>query len=358
MGSVFCGNIKLSVFGESHGKAIGMVLDGFPAGMKIDLELLSNQLKRRSPNRSAYSTKRTEADSPEILSGVLGGVTEGSPICMQILNSDTRSKDYNSEIFRPSHADYTGFVRYKGFNDTAGGGHFSGRLTAPIVMAGTLCRQYLSEKFDVKIYSHIRSIGNIFDTIFDLDNIKDLSSKQLPVNEENAKKQMQNLIEETAKNGDSIGGSVECIATGIKAGLGSPMIDGVESKLSSLIFAVPAVKGLEFGKGFELCKMAGSTANDSIKAEDGKFYTRTNNNGGVLGGITNGMPLTFTVAIKPTPSIALPQQTANKNGENIDYEIAGRHDSCIVPRVVPVIESVAAIVLLDLYLEAYGYENA
>jgi chorismate synthase len=357
MGSVFCGNINLSVFGESHGKAIGCVLDGFPAGMKIDEDFLKVQLKRRAPKSEVYSTKRSEADEYEILSGVKNGFTEGSPICFIIKNTDARSESYDSGVFRPSHADYTADVRYNGFNDASGGGHFSGRLTAPIVIAGTLCRQFLNEKYGVKIYSRIKSIGKIADNDISQNDIKDLSGLDFPVCGEKAKKEMLAEIAAAAACGDSVGGSIECFASGVKAGLGSPMMRGVESRISSLLFAVPAVKGVEFGKGFKLCEMRGSEANDPIRAENGKFCTLSNNNGGIIGGITNGMPLVFTAAIKPTPSIALPQQTANKEGMNLQYQIKGRHDPCIVPRAVPVIESVAAVVLLDLYTEACGYEH-
>lgn len=361
MGSVFCGNLKISVFGESHGEAIGMVLDGFPPGMKIDTEFLLGEIARRRPKQADYSTKRKESDMPQILSGVLNGVTEGSPICMVIKNTDMKKSDYNTDVFRPSHADYTGFLRYKGFNDASGGGHFSGRLTAPYVLAGALCRQYLKQKFGVNIYSHIKNIGGVYDKPFDTVSgvcaYDEILSGSLPVSDKNAEALMLNLINKTAKNRDSVGGSIECMVTGVKAGLGSPAAGGVESRLAPLLFAVPAVKGVEFGVGFGFAELTGSGANDVMEGRDGKIYTKTNNNGGILGGITNGMPLCFTVCIKPTPSIGQPQGTVNKYGENTLITVNGRHDPCIVPRAVPVIESVAAIALLDIYLEAYGYGN-
>jgi chorismate synthase len=358
MGSVFNGNIKLSIFGESHGKAIGVVIDGFPAGMKIDYGFLNRQLMRRRPKNMPYSTKRAEDDIPEILSGVKNGVTTGSPICMQIINRDARPADYR-EVFRPSHADYTAFVRYGGFSDLSGGGHFSGRLTAALVMAGALSAQYIKKNFGAEVFAHIKSIGGIFDAPFVFDDAGKVANSfdftALDVFDKAAGIRMLEVIENAAGEGDSIGGSIECCAAGVEAGLGSPIFGGIESRLSSLLFAVPAVKGVEFGKGFEMCRLKGSEANDSIRAEGGRFYTLTNNNGGVLGGISNGMPILFTVAIKPTPSIAKPQQTADKAGENVEYAVKGRHDPCIVPRAVPVAESAAAIALLDLYLEKYGY---
>ena len=359
MGSVFNGKmLSLSIFGESHGKAIGMVLDGFPAGMKIHTEDLKFHLQRRKPNNSDYSTKRKEEDDFEILSGIKNDITEGSPICIIIKNKDAKSNDYDSTVFRPSHADYTGYVRYKGFNDTAGGGHFSGRLTAPMVLAGSLCRQFLNEKHNIDIYSHIKSIGNIIDKNIDIDNINIESLYcNFPVCDENIKTKMQDIIKQTAENGDSIGGKIECIINGAISGIGSPIMQSVESRIASLLFCIPAVKGVEFGKGFGLCEMTGKNANDEIYCEKGKYYTKTNNNGGILGGITNGMPIIFTAGIKPTPSIAISQKTADKSGNNIDYKINGRHDACIVPRAVPVIESMAAIAMLDLYLEAFGYVN-
>lgn len=358
MGSIYNGNIKLSVFGESHGKAIGVVIDGFPAGMKIDYEFLNAQCMRRKPKNMPYSTKRAEDDSPEIVSGVKNDVTTGSPICMQIFNKDAHPSDY-ANVFRPSHADYTAYARYNGFNDLSGGGHLSGRLTAAMVMAGALCAQYIGENYGARIFSHIKSIGAILDKPFEFTDDNNLANSfdfsVLEVFDQDAGKRMLEAIENAAKEGDSVGGSIECCALGVEAGLGSPIFGGIESRLASLLFAVPAVKGVEFGKGFEMCGMKGSEANDLIKSENGRFYTLTNNNGGILGGISNGMPVLFTVGIKPTPSIAKPQQTAAKNGENIKYTIKGRHDPCIVPRAVPVVESAAAVALLDLYLEKYGY---
>ncbi|NLK18056.1 MAG: chorismate synthase [Clostridiales bacterium] len=363
MGSVFCGSqLKLSVFGESHGQAIGMVLDGFPSGMAVDMELIKRQLERRRPNAAAYSTKRKEPDEPKVLSGIASGVICGSPICMAIENLDARPGDYKTDVFRPSHADYTGYIRYKGHNDAAGGGHFSGRLTAPLVMAGALCRQYLKEKFGVEIFGRIKSIGGVNDRELEYEKgqikgLEQLSGKDFPMLDEKAGQQMLELIQKAASSGDSLGGTVECVAVGVKAGLGSPNMWGVESRLAALLFAIPAVKALEFGSGFEMCGMRGSEANDAF-AFDEKVYTLTNHNGGILGGITSGMPITFTVGIKPTPSIALPQRTINNRFESVEHKIKGRHDPCIVPRAVPAVEAAAAIALLDLYLEAVGYEGA
>lgn len=357
MSSTWGNALNLSIFGESHGPAIGMVLDGLPAGEKIDESELLLQISRRAPGNIKGATPRKEADLPKFQSGILNGVLTGAPLCALIENTNVHSSDYNNILScpRPSHADYTGNVRYGGFNDIRGGGHFSGRLTAPIVVAGAVCRQIL-ERRDIIIGSHISKIGNIEDEPFDLNNIdprelKKLSSSAFSVRDENKKREMEELISNVQKQNDSIGGIIECAVVGLPAGIGSPMFDGLESKLASILYGIPAVKGVEFGSGFNFSEMKGSEANDQLVYENGTVRTLTNNNGGICGGISNGMPVTFRVIIKPTPSIGLPQKTVNlETKENTELVIKGRHDACIALRAQPVIEAAAAVSILDSVL--------
>lgn len=357
MSSTWGEKVKISVFGESHGEAIGVVIDGLPAGEVIDMYELRTQVARRAPGSVQGSTPRKEADSFKILSGMLDDVTTGAPICCVIENTNTRSGDYGGLMTtpRPSHADYTAFVKYKGHNDIRGAGHFSGRLTAPITVAGAFCRQILASK-GVEIGAHIYSVGEVYDTPFDMENVTSdelryLNSKSFCVRDDEAREEMVNAIEQARADGDSIGGVVECAAVGLPVGIGEPMFGGVESRLASILYGVPAVKGVEFGAGFEISKMLGSQANDSMYYENERVKTRYNNNGGVLGGITNGMPLIVRCAMKPTPSISKEQDTVNlTTGENVKLSVKGRHDSCIAVRAVPVIESAVAIALLDMML--------
>ena len=358
MSSTFGNLIKISVFGESHGEAIGVVIDGLPAGESIDIEQIEQQMKRRAPGRDKTSTPRSEADVPKILSGYLDGRTTGAPLCAVIENTNTKSSDYSDIAFlpRPSHADYTGFVRYKGYSDFRGGGHFSGRLTAPLTFAGAVCRQILERK-GITIGSHIYSIGEVKDTPFDMVGItpkllRTLSKRSFSTVSPSAETEMRNAIESARANGDSVGGIIECAVVGMPAGIGSPMFDGVENRISSIVFGIPAVKGIEFGAGFSVSEMRGSQCNDPFYMVGKKVKTRSNNNGGILGGITDGMPIVFRAAVKPTPSIGKTQDTVNlKTGENAKLTIRGRHDPCIVPRALPVIESAAAIALLDMMTE-------
>ncbi len=348
--------IKISIFGESHGKAIGCVIDGLPSGISIDTKLINKDLLRRSAKSYELATPRKEADHFEIISGFFNNKTTGTPLCCMIENTDTRSKDYSPEILRPGHADYTAYVRYKGFQDYRGGGHFSGRITAPLVIAGSICKQVLhSIEPEIKFGSRIISIENINDkkTLNWKDYLKlDLSELKYPFINQELIPKVENRIKEVIKEGDSLGGIVECWITGIKAGIGNPFFDSVESELASLLFSIPAVKGVEFGSGFDLTRMKGSQANDSIRIDNGKIYTQTNNNGGINGGITNGMPIIFRVAIKPTPTIKKEQKTINyKLKENIIHQFRGRHDPCIILRVPVVIESISAIALLNLILK-------
>lgn len=363
MGSTWGTALKISVFGESHGAGIGIVLDGFPAGIEYDEAFILHELERRAPGRNKQSTARKEADYPRILSGIYEGKTTGAPICVMMQNTDTRSKDYSNLVKqpRPGHADFTGMVRFHGFNDPRGGGHFSGRLTAPLVFAGAMCKLYLRTR-DITVGAHIQSIAQIQDTAFDdvavtAEQLNALRMQDYPVINPRALDAMLSAIEDARMDCDSVGGVIECAAVGLPAGLGSPMLDTVESRLSSLLFSVPAVKGVEFGVGFGFAEYRGSHANDPMYLdENGVVRTETNNNGGVLGGITNGMPILFRTVIKPTSSISKRQHTLNLETQKVEpLEIHGRHDPCIVTRAAPVIEAAAAIALTDLYLEGFGY---
>lgn len=348
-------NIKISIFGESHGSAIGINVDNLPSGFTLDMKEVTSEMKRRSPGNNNLSTLRKEDDEPEILSGYFEGKTTGTPLCAIIRNKDNKSKDYSKikDVMRPGHGDYPGFVKYSGFNDYRGGGHFSGRITAPMVFAGSICKQIL-RKEKIEIVSHIQSIGEIKDKSFldcDLDEelINSLKYGEFPLINKNLEDKMKNKILNAKKEGDSVGGVIECIILGVESGIGSPFFDSVESTLAHLMFSVPAVKGIEFGRGFNITEMKGSKANDEYYLDEKKIKTKTNNNGGISGGITNGMPIIFRVAIKPTPSIYKEQGTVDiRTMEETTLKIEGRHDPCIVQRALPVIEGVSAIGILDL----------
>ena len=355
MSGMWGSKIKLSIFGESHGNAIGITIDGLPAGFSIDMDKIMMEMARRAPGKSSLSTPRKESDIPEILSGYFEGKTTGAPLCAIIRNSNTKSKDYSKlkDVMRPGHADYTGAVRYKGFNDYRGGGHFSGRITAPLVFAGAICKQILEVK-GIIVSAHINSIGKIKDCSFLESDISDellnsFKENELPLINTKLEDEMRQEILSTRSSGDSIGGTIECAILGVSPGIGDPFFDSVESTLAHLMFSVPAVKGIEFGKGFDISKMRGSEANDEYYLENGNIKTKTNNNGGILGGITNGMPIIFNVAIKPTASIFKEQNTVNiVTMEETTLYIEGRHDPCIVQRALPVIEAVAAIGITEL----------
>ena len=355
MSGVWGNNLKVSIFGESHGNAIGITISGLPSGIEIDLDLIDKEMERRAPGRNNLSTARKESDKPEILSGFFEGKTTGTPLCAIIRNADTRSKDYGKlkDLMRPGHGDYTGAIKYDGFNDYRGGGHFSGRITAPLVFAGAVCKQVLAKK-GIEIGAHINSIKDIKDESFNYTNInseelKKLRDMELPLVDPSKEEAMRNTILEAKNKGNSVGGVVECAVVGIKAGYGDPFFDSVESILSHLLFSVPAIKGVEFGEGFRITEMYGSESNDDFYYDGDVVKTRTNNNGGILGGITSGMPIIFRAAIKPTPSIINKQQTINlKDKKDEVLEIQGRHDPCIVQRALPVIEAVTAIGILDL----------
>ena len=355
MSSTYGDKIKISVFGESHGNGIGVVIDGLPAGVKIDMDKVLVQMSRRAPGKDKTATPRKESDLPKVLSGMLGDTLTGAPLCAVIENTNTKSGDYSNLLAcpRPGHSDYTAFVKYNASNDIRGGGHFSGRLTAPIVFAGAICRQIL-ESNGIKIAAHINSIGTATDKAFNPVSIDDelinkLNNSTFALIDETIEDEMRSQVEDARMNLDSIGGTIECAVTGIEAGIGEPMFDGIEGVIAKAVFGVPAIKGIEFGKGFELAQMRGSQSNDPFRYEDGKVVTETNNCGGILGGITNGMPVIFRAAVKPTPSISQKQKTVDlQNKENAELEIHGRHDPCIVPRAVPVIEAVTAIAIINL----------
>lgn len=328
MSSTYGKNLKISIFGQSHSEAIGVTVDGIPAGIRIDMEELQSFMDRRAPGKSRYSTPRKEGDKPEFLSGLVNNTTCGAPLTAIIRNTNTRSSDYDNirDIPRPGHADYTAHVKYGGFEDVSGGGHFSGRLTAPLCIAGGIAKQILSSQ-GIKISAFIKEIGgNSSDPFMAIDQARE--------------------------KGDSVGGIIECVVTGLPAGVGNPMFDGVENNVAKAVFSIPAVKGIEFGRGFDAARICGSENNDEFYFDGDKVKTRTNNHGGILGGITSGMPVVFRVAIKPTPSISIEQNSISySKGENAKLAVRGRHDPCIVPRAVPCVEAAAAIALYDLILD-------
>ena len=354
MSSTYGENLKLTIFGQSHGAAIGMTLDGIPAGLPVDFDELQTFLNRRAPGQNNWSTPRKEGDRPEFLAGILDGFTCGAPIATVIHNTNTRSGDYANlkDCPRPGHADYTAQIKYGGFQDAAGGGHFSGRLTAPLCIAGGLCKQWLAER-GIRVAARIASIAGVTDD-FEVNTLNpqlDLIGTDFPVFSPDAGARMREKIAEARSECDSVGGIIECYITGVPAGLGEPMFGGVESRIAQIVYGVPAVKAVEFGIGREAADLRGSQCNDAFTVENGQIRTVTNNAGGILGGITNGMPLIFRAAIKPTPSIARPQQSVSlRNAQEQELVVKGRHDPCIVPRAVPVIEAAAAIALFDLIL--------
>lgn len=348
-------NIRVTVFGQSHSESIGAVIEGLPAGFEIDFERVRTFMRRRAPGRNLMSTQRREADEFEILSGIADGKTCGAPLCMAIKNSDAKSRDYErlKLVPRPGHADFTAYMKYKGFNDIRGGGQFSGRMTAPLCFAGAICIQLL-EKQGIYVGAHIDSVHGIKDERFnpvsvDKNTVREASNKDFPVISDAAGEDMKQEIENARLNGDSVGGSIEFAAVGVPCGIGGPLFGGIEGRMSAAMFGIPAVKGIEFGAGFDVCNMYGSENNDEFCVNNGSVQTKTNNHGGILGGITSGMPLIMRIAVKPTPSISKEQCSVNlKTMETENLVITGRHDPCIVHRAVPVVEAVGAIVLADL----------
>ena len=357
MSSTYGENLKLSIFGQSHSKAIGMTLDSIPAGSKVDFKALQRFLARRSPGHSPLSTARHEADKPEFLSGIVDGFTCGAPIAAIIENTDTKPQDYDAiaDLPRPGHADLTAQIKYRGFQDTSGGGHFSGRLTAPLCIAGGLCLQWL-EEMGIRIGAHIIQIGSKKAVRFDalrpqLDRIGQI----FPTLSAQSAEDFQQVIVAAQAQGDSVGGRIECAIVGLPAGLGGPMFGGIEGRLAQILYGIPAVKNVGFGRSEEFAGSFGSESNDSFCLLDGAIVTETNNCGGILGGISTGMPVLFDVTFKPTPSIAKPQQTVSfSRMENATLTIQGRHDPCIVPRAVAVVEAAAAIAIYDMILGSSG----
>lgn len=357
MKNVFGNNISITLFGESHGAEIGAVLDGLAPGLAVDEEFIRHQLTLRKPH-GKISTQRVEADEPKIVSGVFEGRTTGTPLCILFENQNTKSKDYSKtkDLMRPGHADYTATVKYHGFADYRGGGHFSGRITTPIVACGAILIQALQRK-GIYIGSHIRKCGQILDRDFlDYDaDIQMLADRVFPVLDEEAAKEMYAYMEQAAQEGDSVGGILETVVTGMPAGVGEPWFDTFESELAHGLFSIPAVKGVTFGAGFEFADMKGSQANDAFEVTDGNVVTKTNHNGGINGGITNGMPIRFQTVVKPTPSIYKEQQTINAaTMTNEMMQIEGRHDPAIIHRARVVVDSMTAIVTADMLATHYG----
>ena len=354
MSSLFNGGISVSIFGESHGRGIGVVLDNLPAGEPLDFEEIGKFMARRAAKKDGTSTLRLEKDLPEVLSGFYEGRTTGTPLAAVIFNAEQHSADYNniSHIARPAHADYTGFLRYNGANDPRGGGHFSGRITAPLVFAGAVCAQILKRR-GITTGAHIRSLLGISDEAFDPMNVtaeqlEAVKSRSFPVLSDEAEEKMRAEILSAREQLNSVGGVIECAAVGMPAGVGSPMMDGLENVISRLVFAIPAVKGIEFGNGFGCADMFGSENNDEFALRDGKVVTLTNNHGGILGGISSGMPVIFRAAFKPTPSISRPQNSVDfKEMTEQELVIKGRHDPCVVPRAVPCVEAALNIALVS-----------
>lgn len=364
MSSMWNRGISLSIFGESHGKAIGVVIDKLPAGERIDLEIVQEWMNRRAPGHcQPGSTPRREMDNPTILSGYLNGKTTGTPLAAIIENQNTISKDYHQleHLFRPGHADYSGFMRYQGNNDRAGGGHFSGRLTAPIVFTGAIAAQIL-QRYGIYITAHILQIHNVSDIPFDAVNpdfskLLALKKEALPTLSKEAAAQMQQVIQKASSNHDSVGGIIECMALGVPSGIGNPIFHGIENDIASLAFGIPAVRGITFGDSEYSSSLMGSENNDAFYLEQGKIKTKTNRHGGILGGITTGMPIVFRLSFKPTPSIAKSQDTVNWTSKKEEtLRLKGRHDACIVPRAVVIVESVMAIALLSQLLEAKKFD--
>ena len=355
-GNIFGSNFVIVSFGESHGKCVGVVIDGCPAGLKLDLKQIQAELNRRKPGQSKISTPRKETDQFEILSGILNGYTTGAPITLLVENKDVDSSKYEKirDTPRSGHADYTAWHKYGGFNDYRGGGRFSGRITISFVLAGAIAKQLLKETLKIEILAHTVAIGGItLDQPVSISDIKsNVGSNIVRCAHPAVAEKMVQRIEEVRQNKDSVGGIIEGICLNVPPGLGEPLFRNIESEFSRILFAIPAVKGVEFGAGFKAAEMLGSKHNDEFIVESGEIKTKTNNSGGILGGISNGMPISCRIAIKPTASISKPQKTVDlKSLSPTDIIVKGRHDPVIVPRAVPVVEAALAIVLADLAIQ-------
>ncbi len=356
MSSSFGNNFKITIFGESHSDGVGVVIDNVPAGIKFDLNEIEEFMQRRAPGRNSLSTQRKEPDKLRIISGILDGVSCGSPIAVVIENTDVRSRDYEKmrNIPRPGHSDYPAAIKHNNANDIRGGGHFSARLTAPLCFAGAIAKQLLAKK-GVTVAAHIYSVADVYDTPFkdvslDTKLIGDIASKELAVIDDSIAEKIANKILDTKNSGDSIGGVVECCVLGMPVGIGEPIFGGIENKIASAIFSVPAVKGVEFGAGFEVANLRGSENNDEFFIQNGAVLTKTNNHGGILGGLSSGMPIIVRAALKPTPSIAKLQKSIDLSTmSDTELKIEGRHDPCVVPRGVVAIEAAVAIAVADYF---------
>jgi chorismate synthase len=355
--NTFGTRFKITSFGESHGNVIGIIVDGVPAGLTFDLEYIQNELNKRRPGQSDLTTSRSESDKAKVLSGIFNGKTTGAPICLLVENEDVDSSKYEEfkKILRPSQVEYTALKKYGGFADYRGAGRFSGRITAGFVMAGAIAKQILS-KYDIGVFAFTKSIGTIIDDndylIDNLQNFTKLREKS-PVRVLNSEKSkvMENEIEKVKNQKDSIGGTIKCIVNNFPEGIGGPLFNSLESNISKAIFSIPAIKGIEFGAGFQAARMKGSEHNDPWIIKNGKILTTKNDSGGIIGGISTGMPIEFSVAVKPTATVGIPQKTVNiEKMENTEIKITGRHDPCIVPRAIVVVEAMTAIVLLDFLL--------
>lgn len=358
MSTTYGKNLKITIYGGSHDERIGIIAEGMPKGFEVDTAALLGFMKRRAPGQNAHSTARREADEPVFLSGVSDGTLNGDTLHAVIYNTNQRSQDYSDLAFipRPSHADFAARMKYGESVDLRGGGHFSGRLTAPMCVVGGICKQYLASR-GIYVGAHVYCVGNEYDTPYDMvgldkETLLSAGASDFPTIDEHAGERMRNIIEEARAEGDSVGGIVECAAIGLPAGLGEHMFDGVEGRISSIVFGIPAVKGIEFGNGFECAHIRGSENNDPFRTDGQRIFTSTNNAGGILGGMTSGMPLIFRAAMKPTPSIFKEQDSVDMiSMTNRRFSIKGRHDPCVVIRAVPVFEAAMAIAIVDMLSE-------
>lgn len=354
-------SVRLSIFGQSHSEAIGCVVEGLPAGISVDLDELQAFLARRAPGRSDTSTARREPDRPRILSGLVDGHTCGAPLSAIIENTNTRSQDYEGlrRVPRPGHADYAAYVRYGNHHDVTGGGHFSGRLTAPLCIAGGIALQALEQALGIRVVAHIAQLGpericdeHLNDMALDPSQVEAIGANELPCISTDAARAMHEAVLAAKSELDSVGGVIECVAYGMPAGVGDPMFDGLENRIARVAYGIPAVKGVEFGAGFGAAALLGSQNNDPYRIEDERVVCEKNDAGGILGGISTGMPIVWRAAVKPTPSIGKKQDSVDLGStSDADLVVHGRHDPCIVPRAVPVVEAACALALLDALVD-------